>query len=440
MYYRDYDEDAASTGSGSVPSTPATPVSEHHRLFTIPSAPMMGSRAWAGAAPAGGPSETTKEVLQSVLKVRKSWKTLRGGETVWPLELEAALLEGLEAYVPDDSRETRLLGRFPRRNRFISDYIFDKTGKRRSAKQVGSRLQQLRESCGGKKLLHLLSPFRQPYADSSASSDSTCTSPTSPVTRPSGLTQTSPPHKVVCIDILPEGISSSWAYSGRSPSPAMDMVRASDRPRPLRQINPSVAFLSQSALAAQSNFTVYAEGRVVHAEGVQLVATQTPSGESHVYTAALVPGYWQTISDSQDPTRFTIYQEVRRDDALLFSATFKFAYPENNTKPATAPATTHLGSPNLDGGAALTGTPQPRATTTADMDALLSAAFDHPSQRSSANGFSMYWSQSREDSIDRGYHSGSSSGSSGVSSPSAPARVPAAPYACFPPDLTNYVL
>ncbi|KAJ7720065.1 hypothetical protein B0H14DRAFT_2412003, partial [Mycena olivaceomarginata] len=57
----------------------------------------------------------------------------------------------LKNYQPDDSRETRMLGCFPRRNRFISDYIFEKTGKRRSVKQVGSRLQQLQESCGGKK-------------------------------------------------------------------------------------------------------------------------------------------------------------------------------------------------------------------------------------------------------------------------------------------------
>jgi transcriptional enhancer factor len=39
-------------------------------------------------------SQATNDVLCSVLKVRKSWKTLRGGETVWPLDLEAALLEG----------------------------------------------------------------------------------------------------------------------------------------------------------------------------------------------------------------------------------------------------------------------------------------------------------------------------------------------------------
>lgn len=33
------------------------------------------------------------------------------------------------------------------RNRFVSDYIREATGKVRTPKQVGSRLQQLRETC-----------------------------------------------------------------------------------------------------------------------------------------------------------------------------------------------------------------------------------------------------------------------------------------------------
>ena len=36
----------------------------------------------------------TQDVFQSIVKGRKSWKTLRGGEVVWPPELEAALIEG----------------------------------------------------------------------------------------------------------------------------------------------------------------------------------------------------------------------------------------------------------------------------------------------------------------------------------------------------------
>jgi transcriptional enhancer factor len=80
MYWNDREstDDNASTGS----STPPTPSAEG------PYAPINGS-AWPSLQ-----SQTTKDVLQSVLKVRKSWKTLRGGETVWPLDLEAALLEG----------------------------------------------------------------------------------------------------------------------------------------------------------------------------------------------------------------------------------------------------------------------------------------------------------------------------------------------------------
>lgn len=81
MYWnndRESTEETASTGS----STPSTPSAD--RLY----APISG-QAWPSLQ-----SQTTKDVLKSVLSVRKSWKTLRGGETVWPLDLEAALLEG----------------------------------------------------------------------------------------------------------------------------------------------------------------------------------------------------------------------------------------------------------------------------------------------------------------------------------------------------------
>ena len=55
----------------------------------------------------------------------------------------------LERYQPEivGSKSDSILGRFPMRNRFISDYIFETTGKRRTPKQVGSRLQQLRDTC-----------------------------------------------------------------------------------------------------------------------------------------------------------------------------------------------------------------------------------------------------------------------------------------------------
>lgn len=36
----------------------------------------------------------TDAVVQTIVKGRKSWKASRGGELVWPPELEAALVEG----------------------------------------------------------------------------------------------------------------------------------------------------------------------------------------------------------------------------------------------------------------------------------------------------------------------------------------------------------
>ncbi|KAF7360670.1 TEA domain-containing protein [Mycena venus] len=270
----------------------------------------------------------TQDVLKSVLRARKTWKTSREGEAVWPLDLEAALLEGLKKYQPDDCRETRMLGRFPGRNRFISDYVFDKTGKWRSPKQVGSRLQQLRESCGGTQLLDLLCPFRNsPFSASSEGVDSTLNSPISPHFPTC-------PHTIIYIDILPNG-STSGAHSSRNPSPCSDswnIIYASNHPRRLESINPTVCFAASSLVYAYSRFTVYSEELILHTETVPLMPTVDGASQaSHIlYSAHLIPKSWKVIVDSPDPTRFTIFQEVmdNEDSSMLFSATYKFRYPE----------------------------------------------------------------------------------------------------------------
>ncbi|KAJ7141755.1 hypothetical protein C8R43DRAFT_587617 [Mycena crocata] len=321
MYWSDQDTSSETSSAGS--STPPFPSSA------------LPSSSFRKRTTARMQHGEANDVLQSVLRHRKTWKTQRGGETVWPMELEAALLEGLERYQPDDSRETRMLGRFPRRNRFISDYIFEKTGKRRSAKQVGSRLQQLRESCTDEKLLELLSPFRKPaYRESSISSDSALESPLSPVVGQGLFAGSSTVRQtVIYIDIVPEGMSDAAGYTRKSSpwSDSGDVIRASDHPRRLQSINPTVSFTSRSPIIAHSRFTVYSEELILHAETVPLVLSmeEAPRVTGFVYSTSLVPKYWKTILDSPDPTRFTIFQDVVREDtsALVFSATYKFSYP-----------------------------------------------------------------------------------------------------------------
>ncbi|KAJ7597578.1 hypothetical protein C8J56DRAFT_882983 [Mycena floridula] len=306
-------------------------------------------------------SPGTQDVFHTIVKGRKSWKTLRGGEVVWPPELEAALLEGLESYQPDDSRETRLLGRFPLRNRFISDFIFQKTGKHRSAKQVGSRLQQLRDTCGGKQLMTLLSPARRPGVrpsnyiyrvssqDSETSDTSSQTSPVSPadLNFPSSEWSEKPlSTTVICIDILPQEdtfrLPPPSSQEGRSDlgsnniSSSLDtVVRLSRYPRQMQSIDPTITLISHSPIQATSTSTVMCNSTVIHTEfsplELKLVPTDQGPSEvsgSYLYTTKLAPSYWDTICHCPDPTRFTIQQEVIRDDSqIIYSALFKFCYP-----------------------------------------------------------------------------------------------------------------
>ncbi|KAE9402927.1 kinase-like protein [Gymnopus androsaceus JB14] len=91
--------------------------------------------------------EKTRDVVPIVATGRRTRNTLKGkGEAIWPPYLDAALIEGLVKYTPDGSQSSKASSRFIMRNRFISDYIFETTGKRRSQKQVGNRLQQLRDT------------------------------------------------------------------------------------------------------------------------------------------------------------------------------------------------------------------------------------------------------------------------------------------------------
>ncbi|KAF8205838.1 hypothetical protein K438DRAFT_1817494 [Mycena galopus ATCC 62051] len=278
-------------------------------------------------------SQTTEELLQYILQVRKTWKTSRGGETIWPLELEAALLEGLVRYQPGKSRETCILGRFPRRNRFISDYIFESTGKQRSPKQVGSRLQQLRETCGGAQLQRLLCPIPKPVYPAAGGVSSAIYSSAegfSPCAR----------YTVRYIDIFPpEGSryeieSSSYSDDGNAIHPGR-----------LEAINTTIFFTAPSLVVANSHFTVYCGQSILHTETapLQYVSDQVHRPSNVLYSTQLIPKYWDVMVDSQDPTRFTIFQEVfnTEDSSLLFSAMYKFRYIKSPDIVTSQPGSSH---------------------------------------------------------------------------------------------------
>ncbi|KAG7097623.1 hypothetical protein E1B28_004956 [Marasmius oreades] len=323
----------------------------------------------------------TKEVFNEVVRGRKSWKTLKGGEMVWSPDLEAALLEGLASYQPDDSRETRLLGRFPMRNRYISAYIYQKTGKERSAKQVGSRLQQLRDTCGGKKLQHLLSPCRK-HKDSATSKGFNYNSlhrygfsklaslrrdpserPASPIVDSREWLRKSTVSPMY-IYILPGNGCSAPERPIYDPPSVSSSLGAVNHPRPIRTIDPTLTFVSYSPLdrSTRSSFNVYDSHGFIHTEESSLVLSMNDE-RGYYYTTCLIPGFWETICKHTDPTEFTIEHKVIQDDIShvqsdLFSAVYKFRYPaESDARLSSRPSgsteyvmsqDSHHGSPSDD--------------------------------------------------------------------------------------------
>ncbi|THG95315.1 hypothetical protein EW026_g6315 [Hermanssonia centrifuga] len=281
-------------------------------------------------------SSGTNDAIQTIVTGRKCWKTIKGkGEVVWPPYLEAALVEGLEKYRPVETRSARALGRFPMRNKFISDYILQTTGKHRTPKQVGSRLQQLRDTCEGKRILKLLSrrPGDPPRADDAPQS-------------PEPSTSSIAPRDYVSIDVLPA--DAPWPSSSGSTSSFTSSLCSI--PRPLYAIDPTVTFQSRSPITAYSFFRVLKNGAAVHEETSEMQMRSSSCRPStswtsevecnFLYSTALVPRYWKFLCECKDVSSYIIEQDIVRSahadrtdtrslsptnpEDIMFSVTYRF--------------------------------------------------------------------------------------------------------------------
>jgi transcriptional enhancer factor len=205
-----------------------------------------------------------------------------------------------------------ILGRYPGRNQFISQYILNKTGERRTSLQVGSRLQQLRESCSGQECTWITNIatfccfdpsilqvrdllFPSPYSVLDTSSNLYG----SPVTDHRRVAEPGPPHLFIFIDIVPEG-SSAQPYES-SPQPWLEsenVIHVSRFPRRLSCISPTITFTAPAPILAQSRFAVCTNDGTVHTESVLLTVSRHPNLGGLLYSAGLVPSYWKTIVES----------------------------------------------------------------------------------------------------------------------------------------------
>ncbi|KAF9004059.1 hypothetical protein BDQ17DRAFT_1541698 [Cyathus striatus] len=270
------------------------------------------------------PSEQEKyrDEVQMAATGRRSWKTLKGkGEAVWPPVLEAALIEALEKYQPESSRSNKILGRFPMRNRFISDYIFETTEKRRTPKQVGSRLQQLRDTCKDPRILQLISR---------RASDMELLGTPSP-----------PPGKggrlVVYTDVAIE--ASPYISSPAVAIPIVEL-KHNDIASPFTTTEPQHTIVFPLSACSSDNFIVYKSSESVHQEIVPLRCTRAPSvgtGGQWFYITELSPNFWERLCDSSDPTKYTLLQNMTpahpsADEFQQISVVYYFCYPEDTSE------------------------------------------------------------------------------------------------------------
>ncbi|KAJ7476659.1 hypothetical protein FB451DRAFT_1460968, partial [Mycena latifolia] len=265
----------------------------------------------------------THDRVQWILETRRRWRTSKGGEAVWPVKLEAALLEGLEQYTPTVCRDTVFLGRFPRRNQFISEYIWRKTGQQRTTTQIASRLRQLRISSQDHELAHLFIPSPKPVATNVFNH---CGTP--PLVN--GRLPSEMPHVLIYIDILPCSVAEQFDEIPSEPwAESQNIIHVSRHPRRLAYIDPTVTFISSSPILTESQFEVWTD-HVVHTETAisltSLVVDNRFPDATFLHCVPLVPGYWQTIVESPDPIRYTILHQVARvnNPAAIFSAKYCF--------------------------------------------------------------------------------------------------------------------
>ncbi|KAG6811225.1 hypothetical protein H0H92_008442 [Tricholoma furcatifolium] len=353
---------------------PSTSSHMGHKLLDSNPLETYCSTSFVGDLSYQAPASQIAGMEHTLVTGRKTWKTSKGkNEAVWPAYIEAALFDGepdlaLEKYRPASSGDPKLLRRFPKRNRFISDHIRKVTGKERTPKQVGSRLQQLRDTCQEEKVLKLLSrrefppdikttftPDRSRSPSSgpglSPSSTSTSTSPTSSpfvteftdaynrgldlsspishfadrqasdgnppivvvdfISRPRKVPHpVLPPHRPDPVYLLEFELPSNGPYPYIRPEHRSIRLTHSGC---LSSLAPSVKVLSPTPLpaGARSLFCVFLDDTLQcnEAAELELLPGLSVNGSAQ-YCARLVPQYWATLCQQPDLSRYTITQDI----------------------------------------------------------------------------------------------------------------------------------
>jgi hypothetical protein len=115
----------------------------------------------------------------------------------------------------------------------------------------------------------------------------------------------------VYIDIVPQQphlLSTGYSPSSTSTASTSSFdSRLSDAARHIRNIDPTVTFVSPSPVNGKSSYIVLLDGAPVHSEDTTLeyvgpyfssLTGQSPGDEPVLYNTALVPKYWDVLCEA----------------------------------------------------------------------------------------------------------------------------------------------
>ncbi|KAL7278422.1 hypothetical protein ACG7TL_007419 [Trametes sanguinea] len=280
---------------------------------------------------------SSKVVAKKILAGRKCYRVSKtSNEVVWPPLLEEALIEGLEKYEPAVSKSPRGLSRFPNRNKFIAQYILQKTGQIRTAKQVGSRIQQLRDTAAGKHIMkaysdkhyEMMHPTRRSPSEQGDGLGLGVPAVTLSANGASVHMSSIPPVAQVYISVpsAPSTSSNAAAWPASTSQPSLSRYTNVHtphtglyefvEPRSLHSIDPTVTFASSSPANLYSRCNVFLGNNIVHVDPPIKMAVRA-SDEStvggYLHYTKLAPGYWDALCACSDLSPFTIVQEITKE-------------------------------------------------------------------------------------------------------------------------------
>lgn len=119
----------------------------------------------------------------------------------------------------------------------------------------------------------------------------------------------------VYIDIWPESSSlssslgSSSSSRSRVPSSSLSKSPSLNTPRHMRDLDPTVTFVSPSVVIGKSSYIIVLDGAPIHSEDTELEcigpysnsSVIPPGGSPLLYSTALVPKYWDILCKSPGP-------------------------------------------------------------------------------------------------------------------------------------------